>query len=648
MSEAVTSAHSADGESAHPVSAEATKQKTEENAHGNGSAQQKWIWVLDPLTRKLRVPIHLLSPTQATAVSGTVPSLCIGFLEGRCRHQWCRQAHVFPEAIQQLRHEALHAPTCCKDHCDPHSIESLTKDYTHIRIVYGSHPHPSQGVSSGAIQSTPRSPGNGQRPNREGSEGEAEEEDDDKEWDLIPATRVASTVGLLRYLVQYANTAKSNGEKKKAANVNSEAANVQAAQDGPAAETSEAAGSKVKPEKRIMELHSKWICRLHLYHHCRYLEDCNNIHICREYESRVPPPPSSLAVMLNITQMTKEVTIGDARYEVIPKALGGVSDEDFQAIVDMEKEECQAQKAAAAHDPLGSTGVDYADSPLGDNNFMIQSAESTPRSVGRERGGGAPLPSFSLHGVSNASAAGAHRISASDPLRSVASTAGSERGLSPPPSFGPSIRVYDLLSKHCRRAIAGNMSLHHSASNHNASTHHHHGPSSASSLNSGRRVSPQFSPFTPPSAATALSGHPSRAGSGMNNSGSYHTMLPPPPPPPPVSSPPSLLNSGFRVTSGSGGSSLTSQPPAPPYAHSSSSSGAVAVMLNGAQVQNPPLCLAAAVSGASNTAGSALLGAGSPISGEGSAPAASSPWRSPQMSSVFHMDPTMRSATTMP
>lgn len=267
------------------------------SARNDDDDEEKWIWVLDPMTRKLRVPVHLLNPTQATATSGTVPSLCIAYLEGRCRHPWCRQAHVLPSAIPQLRFEALNAPTCCHLHSDPHDISKLTNRFQYIRIV------------------------------NNGPNGDSE---------LIPTDRVASTVGLLRYLVHNVLPKKNTsdalvGKEKTEADTNS-TTNTSSG-SGP----TETSGNGAPSEDGVLELPAKFICRLHLAHRCRYLEDCNNIHLCREYELQLQPPPHVLGALSGVTASTRTVTVADACYTVTPLAVGDVSDEDFHAISEAQK-----------------------------------------------------------------------------------------------------------------------------------------------------------------------------------------------------------------------------------------------------------------------------------------------------------------------
>jgi len=163
------------------------------------------IWVLDPLTRKLKVPTHLIVPTAATATLGTTPSLCLAFLESRCRHPWCRQAHIPLAVVQRLRSEAQNAPTCCHTHKSPLDIHFLTSRFSSIEIAF----HNGTKIS-------------------------------------VPTERLAVTVGLQRHLAQVVPKTKT----------------------GPSFEVS-----------------SRMVCRLHLGHRCRYLEDCNNLHVCREYDA---------------------------------------------------------------------------------------------------------------------------------------------------------------------------------------------------------------------------------------------------------------------------------------------------------------------------------------------------------------------------
>lgn len=257
------------------ATAQQQPQQQQQQLGGGGGAggSEKWIWVLDPMTRKLRVPLSYLAPTQATATMGTVPSLCIAFLEGRCRHPWCRQAHVLPSMIAQLRHDALNAPTCCSRHQDPHDTSMLTRRFQTITVADCS-------------MQTP-----------------------------IPTECIALTVGLQRYLAH----------------------SVPSEVQGP-----------------NLEIPSKLICRLHLSHRCRYLEDCNNVHVCREFDLRLHPPPFMMGPLQNLTVTTRTLTLGDMAYTVTPLAVGEVSDDEFHAMCEQQQAKQQQQQHNAAAAGCGS------------------------------------------------------------------------------------------------------------------------------------------------------------------------------------------------------------------------------------------------------------------------------------------------------
>lgn len=272
-------------------------------ATSGGTGHEKWIWVLDPMTRKLRVPWSCFVPTAATSTPGTVPSLCIAFLEGRCRHPWCRQAHVLPSMIAQLRHDALNAPTCCACHNDPHDLSILSERFQSISITDSSMTQP------------------------------------------IPVERIALTVGLQRYL----------------------------AHTVPA----ELAGN-------TLEVPSKLICRLHLSHRCRYLEDCNNIHVCREYDLRLHPPPFMLAPLLALTMASRAVTLGDTVYSVTPLAAGEVSDDEFHTMCD--------QHQASLSNRNGGGGGGGANTPLPASSPVVRCSPTGDAGLGYHHGGHAPSP----------------------------------------------------------------------------------------------------------------------------------------------------------------------------------------------------------------------------------------------------------------
>lgn len=198
------------------------------------------------------MPMKYLVQTQATQTPGTVPSLCIAFLENRCHHAWCRQAHVLPHMIHKLRHDALHAPTCCVSHGDPHDLSCLTARFSTVTIVDSCNAEP------------------------------------------FPTSSVALTVGLQRHLAQ----------------------SVPAKVDG---------GN--------LELSSRLICRLHLAQRCRYLEDCNNIHVCRRLDLRLHPPPHMVAPLTALVPNATSVCIGDTQYSVLFIAGPEASEDQFKKLL---------------------------------------------------------------------------------------------------------------------------------------------------------------------------------------------------------------------------------------------------------------------------------------------------------------------------
>ena len=74
------------------------------------------LTVVDPLTRKIDIPRTAIEPTKALNRE-TVPSLCLLFLDGRCRQGAdCNQIHADPETVTKLRADASRQSTCCQFH----------------------------------------------------------------------------------------------------------------------------------------------------------------------------------------------------------------------------------------------------------------------------------------------------------------------------------------------------------------------------------------------------------------------------------------------------------------------------------------------------------------------------------------------------
>lgn len=239
------------------------------NLNENNSSQEEYVWVLDPVTRKLRVPVGSIVPTQATASAGTVPSLCMLYLEGKCRHPWCRQAHIPADVVARLRNEALASPTCCVMHRDPHDISALTALCTHIRLT-----------------------GTGM---------------------VIPCNRVAMTTGLQRFLAQQQSGAK-------------------------------------RADGATLDIPPKLICRLHLSNKCRYLEDCNNVHLCRELDLPLAPHPQQVQTLQGITAASanRTITVGETSFTVQTLATGLVTDAQMAGIVASQRQSQEGNVSAPA------------------------------------------------------------------------------------------------------------------------------------------------------------------------------------------------------------------------------------------------------------------------------------------------------------
>jgi len=96
--------------------------------------------VVDPFSRKLMIPLAAMQQTRAVLRAGT-PSLCILYLNGRCRQgRECHQVHADPAVIEQLRTEAANDPTCCAEHNDPYGaklakcLEDTGAPPTHLKV----------------------------------------------------------------------------------------------------------------------------------------------------------------------------------------------------------------------------------------------------------------------------------------------------------------------------------------------------------------------------------------------------------------------------------------------------------------------------------------------------------------------------------
>ncbi|CCW61935.1 unnamed protein product [Phytomonas sp. EM1] len=87
---------------------------------------RSYIYAIDRLSTKLRIPLSATEPTQALQDDGLVPGLCRLYLEGRCRQgDLCHQVHANPNVVETIRQEALHAPSCCHMHGARCNFESF-------------------------------------------------------------------------------------------------------------------------------------------------------------------------------------------------------------------------------------------------------------------------------------------------------------------------------------------------------------------------------------------------------------------------------------------------------------------------------------------------------------------------------------------
>lgn len=82
----------------------------------NGVARTH-VYAIDQVSTKLKIPMSAVQPTLALEDDGFVPGLCRLFLAGRCRQDAnCYQVHADPAVVEQLRVEAFRKPSCCVEH----------------------------------------------------------------------------------------------------------------------------------------------------------------------------------------------------------------------------------------------------------------------------------------------------------------------------------------------------------------------------------------------------------------------------------------------------------------------------------------------------------------------------------------------------
>ena len=94
--------------------------------------------VVDPISRKLNVPLECISETLARFRQGT-PSLCMLNLNGRCRQGAnCHQVHADPQVVFALRAQAQQSLMCCMTHGDRATMQREWQERYYIQFSGGS------------------------------------------------------------------------------------------------------------------------------------------------------------------------------------------------------------------------------------------------------------------------------------------------------------------------------------------------------------------------------------------------------------------------------------------------------------------------------------------------------------------------------
>jgi hypothetical protein len=83
-----------------------------------------YMVVVDPISRKLKIPVEYVCETLARFRQGA-PSLCMLYLNGRCRQgPNCHQVHAEPTVVLSLRAQAQQSLMCCMVHGDRAMLET--------------------------------------------------------------------------------------------------------------------------------------------------------------------------------------------------------------------------------------------------------------------------------------------------------------------------------------------------------------------------------------------------------------------------------------------------------------------------------------------------------------------------------------------
>lgn len=96
------------------------------SAQADAMGMDGTILVVDPATRKLSIPVAAVAHTQALLRSDRVPSICMLYLQGRCRQGMnCHQLHADPTVVQMLRNDVVMRASCCPEHGEEVTLPTL-------------------------------------------------------------------------------------------------------------------------------------------------------------------------------------------------------------------------------------------------------------------------------------------------------------------------------------------------------------------------------------------------------------------------------------------------------------------------------------------------------------------------------------------
>nr|CCC91388.1 conserved hypothetical protein [Trypanosoma congolense IL3000] len=182
--------------------------------------------VVDPVTRKLLIPLNHVYPTRAQQRT-TIPSLCQLFLNGRCRQgAQCHQVHASPDMVTVLRSQVETLPRCCALHGDRDYVGVMDDQSWVSRVVV----HVADAAYEGGY---------------------------------IPLSRFSYTIPVSKMLNRLPLSA-----------IRAACYHKQLQQEG---RPHDVASLRV-----VLEAGDIPLCRLHVLERCRYAEECSFLHICKE------------------------------------------------------------------------------------------------------------------------------------------------------------------------------------------------------------------------------------------------------------------------------------------------------------------------------------------------------------------------------